>query len=755
MRIGGVELSAEDVAWLQQEGQQPGVTRSALARKVCERKSLVDGLGRARVATVRIDLCRLARAGRLSLPTPASSAPPRRRPVVREAAIGPAMLPGRSLAELGPLTVILLSGASDSWHATWNRVLDEHHYLGAGPLCGAQLRYVVCAADQVVAAASFSSSALQVAARDEFIGWTARARRRNRGLLIGQSRFCLTVEVPNLASHVHALLLSRVGDDWRKAYGRRPVLVESFVDTTRFDGTCYRAANWQHVGETSGRGRQDRDHECAVTIKAIWIYPLDAKWRETLCVEPVREVAPDADWAETEWASVDLGDQRLTQRLVAYGRARFDRPTANLPQTCGSRAATKAAYRLLQHPQASLKQFLSGHAEATLGRAAREPVVLAIQDTTSLNYTTHLVTEGLGPIGSYGATKTLGMEVHSSLVVSASGLPLGLLEVQAWARDASLYGQSKDRDKRPRKDKESQKWLNGYAVADAAAQRLEQTQVVMVADREADVFELLETAVEGRAHALVRAMYQRRVMMPDGNVEARLWDLVRQEPTAGMIEVQVPRRAARPARVAQVEIRYREVQVCDPEQRHKVRSVRVWAVAATETAASIPATAENEPIEWLLLTTLPVASLDAALEKVRWYIQRWQIEVFHRTLKSGCKVEQRQSKTAESLQAALAVDVVVAWRVMMLAKLGREIPDVPCTAFFEEFEWKALCCFINKTPIPPSDPPTLGEAMRLVAGLGGFLGRKSDGHPGVQTLWRGLERLTDISASCRIFFSSA
>jgi hypothetical protein len=607
----------------------------------------------------------------------------------------------------------------------------------------------------VVAAASFSAAALQVAARDKFIGWTPRARQRNRSLVIAQSRFCLTVAVPNLASHVNALLLSRVADDWHEAYGRRPVLVESYVDLTRFEGTCYRAANWKLVGVTSGRGRQDREHEGGVSIKAVWIRPLVPGWRKVLRVEPVRELDSDADWAETEWGSVDLGDERLTHRLVEYGRARFARPTANLPQACGSRASTKAAYRLLRHPKASLQQFLSGHSEATVSRAAREPLVLAIQDTTSLNYTTHPATEGLGPIGSYGATKTLGMEVHSTLVVTPTGLPLGLLDVQAWARDKSQYGKSKDRDKRPRKEKESQKWLDGYAVADAAAQRLEQTQVVVVADREADIFELLETGVKGRAHVLVRAMYQRRVMMPDGTAEACLWDLVRQGPAAGMIEVQVPRRAARRARVAQVEIRYREVEVCDPAKRYTLRSVRVWAVTATETAETAPTEAENEPIEWLLLTTLPVTSLDAALEKVRWYVQRWQIEVFHRTLKSGCKVEQRQSKTANSLEAALAVDAVVAWRVMMLAKLGREIPDVPCTAFFEEFEWKALCCFINNTPTPPPEPPTLGEAMRMVASLGGFLGRKSDGNPGTQTLWRGLERLTDISAACRIFFSSA
>jgi hypothetical protein len=755
VRIGGVALSAEDVSWLEREGQQPGVTCSGLARLLCERKKLVDGLGRPRVTTARLDLSRLARAGQLPLPLPAWSARSLRRSVVHEESIGPARPSARSLGELGPLTVILLKGPSDPWHPRWNRVLDEHHYLRAGPLCGAQLRYVVRTEDQVVAAASFSSAALQVAARDEFIKWTASARQCNRSLVIAQSRFCVTVQVPNLASHVHSLLLSRVADDWNGAYGQRPVLVESFVDTTRFDGTCYRAANWEHVGETSGRGRQDRGHECGVNIKDIWVYPLDAKWREALCVEPVREIDPDVDWAEIEWGSVDLGDQRLSHRLVEYGRTRFARPTANLPQACGSRASTKAAYRLLQHPKASLKQFLSGHSEATISRASKEPVVLAIQDTTSLNYTTHPATEGLGPIGSYGAMTTLGMEVHSTLVVAASGVPLGLLDVQAWARDPSQYGQNKDRDKRARKDKESQKWLDGYAVVDAASQRLDQTKVVVVADREADIFELFETASKGRGHLLVRAVQQRRVMMPDGNAEACLWDLVRQEPAAGTIEVQVPRRAARAARVAQVELRYREVQVCDPKKRHTPRPLRIWAVAATETAETAPAEAEHEPIEWLLLTTLPVASLDAALEKVRWYVQRWQIEVYHRTLKSGCKVEQRQSKTAESLEAALAVDAVVAWRVMMLAKLGREIPDVPCTAFFEEFEWKALCCFINKTPTPPTEPPTLREAMRMVAGLGGFLGRKSDGNPGAQTLWRGLERLADISVACRIFFSSA
>ncbi len=757
MLVGGVELSAADVAWLEQEGRKRGRTRSDLARNLCARKQLVDLKGRPRVITARIDLARLVGKGELDLPVPSHPAPPRHRSRVlggkRMRACS--IREGSSLSDLGPLTLRVVRGPTDRWHAEWVACLDAHHYLRSGPLCGQQMRYVVCAGNRVVAAASFSSAALQVRARDEFIGWSAAARRRNRSLVIAQSRFCLAVHVHNLASRVQSLLIARVHSDWDATYGQRPVLLETYVDDTRFKGTCYRAANWRCVGKTSGRGRQDHKHVAEVSVKSVWVYPLERKWRETLCVEPVRKLDPDTDWAEAEWGTVELGDQRLTQRLVEYGRTRFARPTANLPEACGSRAATKAAYRLLQHDNASLQQFLSGHKETTLSRAANESVVLAIQDTTSLNYTAHQATEGLGPIASTGANATLGLEVHSLMVTNLAGTPLGLLDVQAWARDPQTYGQSKDRAEQPTKDKESQKWLNGYAAADAAAQRLEKTQVVVVGDREADVYDLFRTAVAGRAQLLVRATHPRRILGPDGQVEGHLWDCVRQETVAGAMEVHVPRRGTRQARIAHVELRYREVEICQPKKRGgKRRSVRVFAVAATESADTAQA-GEAEPIEWLLLTTLPVTTIEQAEEKVRWYALRWLIEVFHRTLKSGCGVENRQAKRKESLEAALAVDAVVAWRIMWLTKLGRETPDVPCSVFFDEEEWKALHCFANKTKTPPTEPPCLGDAIRMVATLGGFLGRKSDRDPGTQTIWRGLERLMDFTIAFRMFFSSA
>ena len=761
VQIAGTELSPEDVEWLEREGRVAEASRTSIARAVCERLHLRNAVGKPRLIAARIDLCRLADAGRLELPSPKTSTRPPRR--VSEGRCSKSTLPVlRRLmtnSELRSLTVHRVRGTSDRYHEAWKQSLNDHHYLGAKPLCGEQIRYVVLAGPEVIAAASFSSAARHVEARDEFIGWSAAARRFNRQLVITQNRLCMTVEAKNLASRVQSMLLRCVADDWEESYGRKPVLVESFVDTTRFKGTCYRASNWKCVGKTKGRGRQDRKQEARASIKSVWVYVLDRKWRDVLCVEPkppirpVHKIDPQADWAETEWGSVDLGDRRLTKRLVRYGKACAEKPTASLPEACGSRAATKAAYRLLNHESASLEKFLSGHCEATLSRGAEYPVVLAIQDTTSLNYSTRESAEGLGPIGSSGATETLGLEVHSLMLSSLDGVSLGLLDINAWARDPKHYGKHAERYRLPTGEKESHKWIRGYQVADDAAQRLKNTQVIVVGDREADMFDLFEAADKGHADLLVRAVYPRRVLTECGEVEGKVWELVKAEESAGEMTIHVPRSGTRPARDARLELRYREVDVSRPlGKRGDPRSVRMWAIAATESKSEAR---PDKQIQWLLLTTLKIDSLETAFEKITWYSKRWQIEVYHKTLKSGCGIEQRQSMTADTIQAALAIDAVVAWRVMSLTKLAREKPDAPCTDYFDDAEWKGLHCFLNKTKTVPKTPPTMREMTRSLAQLGGFLGRKGDGEPGPKALWEALERLVDIAGMYRLFFSSA
>jgi hypothetical protein len=317
--------------------------------------------------------------------------------------------------------------------------------------------------------------------------------------------------------------------------------------------------------------------------------------------------------------------------------------------------------------------------------------------------------------------------------------------VQCWARDARDFGKKHKRRDLPIEDKESYKWIKSVQAAASLQARLPHTSVVSVGDREADVFELFDQA-RSLPHApklLIRAEQNRALTQEQG----KLWEHLNARPIAGYQQLQLPRRGSRAARVAKVAISYACVQLQAPNRKARLKPVTLWAVFARE----IDAPANASALEWMLLTTCEVESFDAAIEKLAWYTQRWGIEVYHRTLKSGCQIETRQLGNADRIEACLAIDMLVAWRILHLSKLGREHPDVPCTVYFSETEWKALLTFVNRNPHVPAAPPSLREATRLVAGLGGFLGRKCDGEPGTQTLWLGLQRLDDITAMYQVF----
>jgi hypothetical protein len=333
------------------------------------------------------------------------------------------------------------------------------------------------------------------------------------------------------------------------------------------------------------------------------------------------------------------------------------------------------------------------------------------------------------------------------MAFNREGTPLGLVDVQCWARDPEDFGKKKRRHELPIEQKESHKWLASFCKVAQAQKRCPRTTFVSVGDREADVYELFDLALGDSAapKLLVRAMHNRAVGEGQGN----LWEEVQRQDICSLLEVHVPRRGSRPSRVARLEVRFAEVTLKAPHTKNTLREVRVWAVLAKE----VDSPGGVEPIEWMLLTTCKVSTAEEALQKVNWYGLRWGIEVYHRTLKSGCKIEERQLGQADRIEACLAVDMVVAWRVFYLTKLGREAPDVPCTVFFEEAEWKALCVYLSQNPVPPDQPPPLNEATRMVATLGGFLGRKGDGQPGTKSLWIGLQHLDDITSMWKIMSS--
>lgn len=745
MQISGQDFSDEVLERIRERVRSDrDLTRSKLSREVCEWIDWRSHDGRVKEVNCRAALSKLARRGIIELPE--ARAVEFRRTTSGPVAADPWPELDTSLADLGEVWLERVAGSVLS--GCWRRMFEAHHPLGAGPLCGAQLRYLIASRRGYVGGLSFSSAAWRLAPRDVWIGWDDAGRRESLARVVSNSRFLILpgVKVPNLASHVLSLAAARLPVDWEARYGVAPVLLETFVDGTQYRGTCYRAANWVHLGQTQGRGRQDRAHAKAGTAKDIWVYPLRPDWQAQLkghsqaedSVAARTPVVDHADWAEEEFGRCVLPDARLRGRLLTLARDFYAHPTANLPQACGSRAKTKAAYRFFKHEKLTMDVLLQSHYRATEARLTREAVVLAVQDTTSLNYTSFETTQGLGPIGTR-ADGAQGLHLHSTLAFATDGTPLGFLNVQCWARDPESFGKRAKRHKLPIKEKESYKWIKSYQAASAIQKRHRKTTLVSVGDREADIYDLfLEAEKDAQGARLLVRAESNRVTQAEQRL---LWPTLEAQPVCGIQTLQVPRQGKRAARDAHLSIRFAEVVLDPPTKAPKgTPSVRVWAVLAKEEQAP----PEDKPLEWMLLTTLPVRDLPQAVEKLQWYTRRWGIEVLHRTLKSGCRIEQRQLGTADRLEACLAIDLVVAWRIYHLTKLGREVPEAPCSVYFEEAQWKALVTFTSRTPAIQDRPPTLREAIRMVASLGGFLGRKGDGEPGTQSLWLGLQRLDDI-----------
>jgi len=747
----GREFSGELLERLNAEVRaDPDLSRSELSRRVCDWLGWTGPAGAPKQVSCRVALLKLHRRGLIDLP-PARGAVPRAREVTRRDEGDPDPI-DCSLAELGGVKLCLVTRFERAHNEEWKRLM-AHHYLGPGPLVGAQIRYLIGSERGWVGALAFSAAAWRVAARDEWIGWSERARKANLRYVVSNSRFLIPpwVTVPSLASKVLSLCVRRLRRDWFERYGYEPVLLETFVDSERFRGTCYQAANWKHLGATQGRGRQDRERTCSKSVKDIYALPLSKRFRTVLREEPPHVPQPrlkaPGDWAEEEFGGAAFGDERLSKRLVELARDFYARPQASIPQACDSRARTKAAYRWLTHPMINLQAVLAPHTEATMRRIAEQSVVLAVQDTTSFNYGAHVATAGLGPIGSAfpGGAGPQGIMMHDTMAFTVDGVPLGLVDVQAWARDPKERGKKHTRHQRPIEQKESAKWLHSFKAASAVQAACPSTKVVSVGDREADIYEwfaLARSQPKG-AQLLVRAEHDR--LVKDGH--GRLFTHMHQQPIAAERVVDVPRTKKSKARRATLGIRFAAVRLSPPVKKSKLGPIDLWAVLASE----VDAPDDVSPLEWMLLTTIEVATPEDAFEKLDWYAKRWGIEVFHKTVKSGCRIEERQLATELRLENCLAIDLVVAWRILHLTMLGRQDPDQPCTAFFEENEWKAVVAFTRGPENVPETAPSLREVTRIVAGLGGFLGRKGDGEPGIKSLWLGLQRLDTISAAWLAF----
>jgi hypothetical protein len=434
-----------------------------------------------------------------------------------------------------------------------------------------------------------------------------------------------------------------------------------------------------------------------------------------------------------EFAQAALPDQRHRRRLQMIATAFAQKPTAPIPQACNSLAEVKATYRFVENEAIVPAAIREPHHQATVQRVRVHPLVLAVQDTTSLNYSTHPCTQGLGPICH--TRKSIGLLLHSTLAITPSGQPLGFLHNAVRVRDRRARVPSRERRKLG--EKESYKWIESLTACQAVARLCPETRLVNITDREGDLYDLFVQALKapaaGRVELLVRARHDRK--LAEGS--ATLWQQVARRPVAATLQVRVGRRGDQPSRLASLNIRFCAVQLKAPKRKAEQPSLPLWAIQAQEVHPPKGTT----PILWQLLTTLAVTSAAEAIERVRWYAQRWQIEVIHKVLKSGCQVEQRQLETAPRLERALSIDLVVAWRILALCKAARELPEDPVSDWLPAAQWQTLWCYVHQRTTVPKRAPPVRQAVRWIAQLGGFLGRKSDGEPGTITLWRGLQQL--------------
>jgi len=440
-----------------------------------------------------------------------------------------------------------------------------------------------------------------------------------------------------------------------------------------------------------------------------------------------------SSWVDGELQSLDLHDKRRNDRIKRMVSMMAQRPTGSIPQTFTTRAESEAAYRALNSESTDPEAIRQAVREACVARMTSVDVVLATEDTTVFNFTAHPATEGLGPIGH---SQLSGFFMHSVLAVSDEGVPLGLMHQQVWARDPKARGTQPRPQQRPFAEKESARWVQSQRVIHQAIPA--KTTVIKVADREADLFELFAEPRPENAELLIRACYDRCVSQE----QKHLWAAAEAAPVCGEFAITL-RRPSRPPREARLQVRFCPVTLQPP--RSGVHDPNLEPVALTAILVrEIEASDDEEPVTWLLLTTLEVRDFERARECVRYYSLRWLVERYHFTLKSGCKIEESQLRTREALERLLCLYAIVAWRLLWMTYAARVEGDQPCTVAFTTLEWQTLWRLQHDQGRLAKRPPPLRDAIRWTASLAGFLGRKGDGEPGVKRLWRGLMRLQDI-----------
>lgn len=455
--------------------------------------------------------------------------------------------------------------------------------------------------------------------------------------------------------------------------------------------------------------------------------------------------------------SLGLGDRRRDRRARQLVDQLAELPESSVPNACPDWASQLGAYRFFANEHVAPTAFVDALGRATASRAAGRGRLLLILDTTSLDYTAHPATDGLGPLDNQ---ERRGLLLHSALVATEDGAPVGIIDADVWARVDHAGARDRTYRRVPIEGRESVKWLRPVR---RARERLgADVELVVVADREADVYELYQLAHESEVDWVIRARSDRRL----AGTEQKLVELVERSPVVETTTIAVGRQAGQPARTATVTVQASRVTLVPPLARAREEQAAWWQTHPT-TERLAPRQLEPRavgvvlvtepgppagvaPLRWLLVTSLPIETVEQVRTVIAIYRRRWLIERIHFVLKSGCRVERLQMSEGSHLARALLVYLAIAWFLVWLTEQARATPAAACSGLLEEDAWRLLLAVTRQSKVARDQPPDLRTATRLLASLGGFRGRKGDGEPGVQTLWRGFRRFTDLLAGWRL-----
>lgn len=453
-------------------------------------------------------------------------------------------------------------------------------------------------------------------------------------------------------------------------------------------------------------------------------------------------------WVKEELFRVNLPDARLNARMHKILDRVGNKPGVSIPAACKGWDETNGAYRFFNNDKVTEEKVLETHTEATLKRMSDHKVVLCIQDTTEMDYTGRKLSDA-GPLNK---DYQLGFFNHVTLSVTPDRLCLGVLDAHMWSRDFYDLSKNDTHKQRPIEEKESYRWLASYRKLCKLSGQFPETTLVSMSDREGDIYEcFLEAAQQEqpcRAEYIIRGCQDRS--LPDKDEDRcykKLMQEISEKPILGHVEFKLSGTEERTARNVVQSVQSGRIRLKPPYRKGcKLPEVEINAVLTQE----INPPDGEDPVVWLLLTSLEIKTFEQACLVVKYYLCRWQIEIYFKVLKSGCKIEDRQFETAEGMKSCIAMYMIVAWRVLFVTMVGRECPDLSCTVLFEDDEWKAVYMIVKEEK-PPETPPSLGDVIIMIARLGGYLDRKSDGPPGPKTMWVGLQRMVDFALAWQSF----